>query len=198
MPEEIERRPPAARDDVLAAAAAGARIIGLVDGVFATKLAVSNGEVREAARCGARLFGAASIGALRAVECPDAMEGVGRVHRMFATGELTDDDEVACLVDAETHAALSLPLVRIRAGLRIASDESVELARRQPFLVARMKELPFDERTLRRLEVEAERLGIRPADVVRLLRAVRAPESDVKRADALELLRLCATAVAKR
>jgi hypothetical protein len=196
IPGAIERRPPAARGDVIAAAKEGVRIIGLVDGVFATRLAVSNGEIREAARIGARLFGAASIGALRAVECPDAMEGVGIVHRKFTTGELTDDDEVACLVDPETHEALGLPLVVIREGLRLAGITDQRLARFAPNLLRRMKDLPFDERTLRRLELEASRASVEPDDVARLVRAVRSPEADLKRADALELVRICAAAAA--
>src|SRR5688572_32760283 len=47
-------------------------------------------------RSGVRVFGAASMGALRAAELqPFGMIGVGQVFQAYRRGHLTDDDEVA-------------------------------------------------------------------------------------------------------
>jgi hypothetical protein len=192
VPQGIEVRPPAARGDLLAAGQKGARVIGLIDGVFAARLAVSNTEVREAARLGARLFGASSMGALRAAECPDAMTGVGEIHRMFVSGELTDDDEVACLVHPETFAAMSLPLVQVRAAATLFSEREPGRTEQVADVITRMKRLAFDERTVRRLEVEARAVLGDTADA--FVACVGDPRADLKRADAIELLRVCARA----
>src|SRR5262249_33602577 len=76
----VALRAPAARGDLALAADEGAKVIGLADGVFASRLAVGNDEVRAVARRGVRLFGAASLGAYKALECPDAMAGIGWVY----------------------------------------------------------------------------------------------------------------------
>ena len=64
-----------------------------------------------------RVLGAASMGALRAVELRDfGMTGVGWVYRNFLTGRLHRDDEVAVEHGPATvlFAPTSLPLVNIR------------------------------------------------------------------------------------
>jgi TfuA protein len=147
----LEIRPPAARGDVVAAASAGAPVIGVIDGVFHHSLAITPREVRQAAALGARLFGGASMGALRAVECPDAMIGVGEIYAAFARGELSDDDEVAVSFDPDDDRLVAHPLLQIRAVV-------TELARERPAArpalagyLDRVRALPFFERTRPRL-----------------------------------------------
>ena len=52
-------------------------------------------EVVAALRDGARVLGAASMGAIRAAECwPAGMQGVGAVYSLYRLGVISDDDEV--------------------------------------------------------------------------------------------------------
>src|SRR4051794_23159335 len=83
-------RPSARRGDVAAAVAEGFGIVGLVDGEVYQSLAVTPHEVREAAVT-ALVYGGASLGALRAVECPGVI-GVGEVYAAFHDGSLDGDD----------------------------------------------------------------------------------------------------------
>ena len=76
---------PAAAGDLYRAARAGARTIGLADGVFEDRPTVWHKEILWALERGVRVIGAASLGALRAAECaPYGMEGVGRVFEAVA------------------------------------------------------------------------------------------------------------------
>ena len=104
-------RPPIKRGD-LADIPSGA-IVGIIDGVFAQALAISPGEIREAVDGGVAIYGAASMGALRAAEVRKVI-GVGRIFEMYSTGTIERDDEVALLFDPDTHNPLTEPLVNVR------------------------------------------------------------------------------------
>lgn len=121
-----EYRPPAKRGDLLRAAEDGAAIIGLIDGVFHQESAVAHREILTAMKKGARVIGASSMGALRAAEMDTlGMTGIGEVYRMYKSGELESDDEVALVFDPESGYSLSEPLVNIRFTLRKAQDEGI-------------------------------------------------------------------------
>jgi hypothetical protein len=184
----IEYRGPAASGELLAAARAGATVIGLIDGVFHQALAVSPREVRTAATTGARLFGGASMGALRAVDCPGAITGVGRIYEAFARGELTDDDEVALSFDPVTGRAVSYPLVQVRAAADLLAVRCPGARSSLAAFVERVRALPFTERSDRRLCEAAHDLaplGIAWSDVAA---ALASEACDVKRADALAVI----------
>ncbi len=88
--------PPAQMGDVLGAATEGAWRIVLIDGYFGQHLSVWHKEIVEALRLGVDVIGAASMGALRALECEAyGMRGVGRVFAMYKQGLIERDDEVA-------------------------------------------------------------------------------------------------------
>src|SRR5262249_38218406 len=70
-------RPPAARGDVWRAMLDSPRVIVLIDGVFESQPSVWHREILEALAAGITVFGASSMGALRAVElASDGMIGV--------------------------------------------------------------------------------------------------------------------------
>ncbi|MGH2586362.1 MAG: TfuA-like protein, partial [Dehalococcoidia bacterium] len=84
---QAEYRGPIRRGDLASSAGSVPRIIGIVDGAFHHSLTVSPREVQEAIARGHRVYGAASIGALRSVELDfAAMIGVGRIYEAFASG----------------------------------------------------------------------------------------------------------------
>ncbi len=119
----FDYRPPAAQGDIYLAVRGGARAVGLIDGHFEGVPAVWHKEILYALSQGVHVFGASSMGALRAAELAACgMRGVGRIFEWYASGEIDADDEVA-LVHAPPemgHIALSLPLVNVRATLEAA------------------------------------------------------------------------------
>jgi hypothetical protein len=113
-------RPPARHGDIVKAATDGADAIGLIDGLFENVAPVWHKEILFALSKGVRVYGAASMGALRAAECAVfGMIGIGRIFEDYASGRLEDDAAVAQIHGpAELgHLPLSEPLVNILATL---------------------------------------------------------------------------------
>ena len=97
------------------------KIIAIIDGEFYQSLAVSPKEILPFLERGVRVYGASSMGALRAVELARfGMIGVGRVFRLFRMGLLDSDDEVALTYCPWSYEAMSQPLVNTRFALRAA------------------------------------------------------------------------------
>src|SRR5436190_832106 len=182
-----ELRPPIRRGD-LDQIAAGT-IVGIVDGLFAQTLAISPGEIRQAIARGVAVYGAASMGALRAAEVP-AVVGVGRIFEMYRSGAIERDDEVAVVLDAETHAALTEPLVNVRfATERLVRSGTIN-RRDGVAIVDACARLHFTERTYRRILDGSTLAGNRDLDeLIALLRRF-----DLKRDDAHLLLETVAKA----
>ena len=174
-------RPPAARGDVLQAAREGARVIGLIDGVFHQELAVTPREIRDAAALGARLFGGASMGALRACDCPDVMTGIGEVFEKMHRGELSDDDEVAVTFHPGTYELMAYPLVQIREVVRIAAERDPRNAASLDRFLKEIRQLPFHDRTLEIMRTAAATAGVPWPALASLLAD---PATDVKGRDA--------------
>ncbi len=92
----IELRPPAAQSDILQAVVDGANVIGLVDGNFEAIASVWHKEILFAISEGVIVFGASSMGALRAAECAFfGMIPVGKIAEEYANGDRDDDADVA-------------------------------------------------------------------------------------------------------
>jgi hypothetical protein len=88
--------PPARCGDILRARRLEPRVIAVVDGLFGTTAAVWHKEILLALEDGRAVFGAASMGALRAAELAAfGMIGVGAIFEAYRDGRYTDDDEVA-------------------------------------------------------------------------------------------------------
>jgi hypothetical protein len=184
--------PPAKQSDILTAITRyRPDVIGLIDGAFGQSLSVWHKELLYALSEGIAVFGASSMGALRAAETAAyGMVGIGRVYQMFASGELNDDDEVAlahALGDSD-YRAVSEAMVNIRCTLQRARDEAVIDAADCDRLVAIAKGLFFPERTFAHVFAIAQEQGV-SADIVTRLRAfVRTSYVDIKRQDAIQLL----------
>lgn len=134
---------------MLAALADGASTLVLLDGYYYTVPSVTHKELLYALDAGARVLGAASLGALRAVElAPFGMLGVGRVFEAFENGTLDGDDEVALLhAPAENgYRPLTLALVEVRFALERLVDSGVVPAGSAGRLLGALKALPFTER----------------------------------------------------
>ena len=97
--------------ELYVAAHAKPAAIGMVDGYFDGVPAVWHKEVLWALQAGIAVFGASSMGALRAAELHSfGMRGIGRIFEDYRDGRLTDDDEVALLhgpAEADTSNSAS-------------------------------------------------------------------------------------------
>jgi hypothetical protein len=167
------------------------KAMGLIDGVFETKPSVWHKEILWALSRGIWIFGAASIGALRAVElAPFGMIGVGRVFRWFRDGILEDDDEVAVQHGpAETsYALLSLAMVNVRASLEAARAAETINSAEVAVLSACAKALFYKDRNWESIIEASIQAGIESTSVTRLNAWLHDNEVDVKRQDACELL----------
>jgi hypothetical protein len=189
QPADLEFRPPAARGDLRDAVREGVSTIGLIDGVFSQSLAVTPLEVREAAATGARLYGGASMGALRACECPDAIAGVGVIWQAFVEGTISDDDEVAVTYLPDTFELVTHPLVQVREAVRLALLRHPPARPALADFLESVRSHPFHHRTLdviRRSASSVIAAGI-PWDA--MAEWLTDPRHDLKRADALAVVR---------
>ena len=165
------------------------RRIAIIDGYFERMAAVWHKEILWALERGVAVYGAASMGALRAAELADfGMVGVGAVYRSYRSGRLTADDEVAVVHGpAELgYPAMSTALVDLRAGLARARRQGVVSVRSHDRLVARAVATFYRERSWEAL-IAAPELGA--AERRRLAAFVAAGPPSAKASDARTLLR---------
>ncbi|HNR25895.1 MAG TPA: TfuA-related McrA-glycine thioamidation protein [Methanobacteriaceae archaeon] len=120
-PEEAKKilkadyRPPVGRGDVTKAIHDNPVIIGIIDGVFHQKPAVSHREIMDALDVGIKVVGGASMGALRSAELEDmGMIGVGRVFQAYKNGLVESDDDVAVVFEPSSYEQLSEALVSMK------------------------------------------------------------------------------------
>jgi hypothetical protein len=196
--------PPARQGDVFRAVRAyRPRAIGLIDGVFLDVPAVWHREILWALSQGTHVFGAASMGALRAAELAAfGMRGVGVIFEAYRAGVwpgddagFEDDDEVAVIhaPAAAGGAALSDAMVDLRASLDAAEVAGVIGHRDRKVLVAAMKSLHFPARSFIRLDREA-RTSLGDAAAARLSDWLTGNRVAQKRLDAIAMLKEMARA----
>jgi hypothetical protein len=182
--------PPVSQGDVYRAAREGPWGIAIVDGYFGRVPAVWHKEILWALAQGIHVFGAASMGALRAAElAPFGMVGVGEVFAAFASGELTDDDEVAIAHAApeEGYRPLSEAMVNVRSTLTAAVAQGVVGEETRSLLVDLAKATFYPRRSWGGLLREAEG-RIPPAELASLAAWLPEGRVDQKRNDAVALL----------
>lgn len=141
--------PPASFGSVYRAAREKPTAIGIIDGVFESEPAIWHKEILWALSQGIHVFGASSMGALRAAECRVfGMVGVGKIAALFSSGDLEGDDEVAIAHGTadDGHRPLSIALVDIRFTLRRAEREQIIDRETKISLVNIGKALHFRER----------------------------------------------------
>ena len=120
-------RPPARQGDVWRALVDRPRALVLIDGVFESQPSVWHHELRAAIASGVAVFGASSMGALRAAELwREGMIGVGEIFRAYRDGARIDDADVALLHADEEHGfkPLTLPLVNAQHAVSLARAKS--------------------------------------------------------------------------
>lgn len=183
--------PPAKRGDVYLAARAKPDAIALVDGYFDQVPAVWHKEILWAMSQGVHVFGAASMGALRACELHAfGMRGVGRIFEDFACSTLVDDDEVVLAHASAEHAyrPLSEAMVNMRATFSAAARAGILSDAQNAQLVGLAKQLFYPDRSFSRLLSVARAAGLSQPVLDALQDWLPNGCIDQKRRDACELL----------
>ncbi|MBN2191685.1 MAG: hypothetical protein JW751_02620 [Polyangiaceae bacterium] len=193
--EHLDARylPPASRGDVYRAARQQPWGIAIIDGYFAQEPAVWHKEILWAMAEGVHVFGAASMGALRAAELAAyGMCGVGEIFEAYRDGRCEDDDEVTVVhgTEASGYRHVSEAMVNIRATLRRAVDEHVIRAATRRRLEAAGKALFYADRDYSALLAIARRGGEDEHELARLRAWLPDHQVNQKRVDAISLLTL--------
>lgn len=130
------------------------------------------------------MFGASSMGALRAAECaPYGFLPLGAIARWYAREIIDGDDEVAVLTHPVTHVALTVPVVNVRYAARLAHRRGILNEDQRRAWIAAAREIFYMDRTWDDA-IDAAPLRSRAA-----LREIAAKEGDLKRWDAAFALR---------
>lgn len=189
--------PPVSAGGILRALRLRPQVIAIVDGLFESAAAVWHKEILLAMEERVTVFGASSMGALRAAELAAfGMIGVGRIFEAYRDGVCTDDDEVAVLHAgvAGQYCAVSEAMVNIRATLARAVNERVIAPEVGDLVVARAKETFYQERSLKSAVEKARAAVVDGGELDRLLQFVEnGGYVDQKKLDALELIQTLAS-----
>lgn len=189
--ENAEFRPPVSQGDVYRATLQQVDTIGIIDGYFDGVPSVWHKEILSAIDRGISVYGAASMGALRAAELEAfGMIGVGTVFEWYRDGLLEDDDEVAVLHGPQEwgYLAVTEPMVNIRATLEEAMLQNVISRVDGNILLGMAKSLNFRDRTYQNA-VRGAMGAISPGSITRFTDWLSENKINKKRDDAILMLR---------
>lgn len=143
--------PPVRCGDILRITRLKPSIIVIIDGYFENTPAVWHKEILYALSRGIVVFGASSMGALRASElAPFGMRGFGKIAQSFIEGFINDDDEVA-LLHSEQEGRFqqnSMAMVNIRLTLAKALKQQMIDQTLHDVLIELVKKTHYRERNL--------------------------------------------------
>lgn len=182
---EVIYKRPIQRGDLSLAVKENPDIIGIIDGVFHQNSAVGHKEILNAIKNGIEVYGASSMGALRASELDTlGMTGIGYVYNQYASGEVDSDDDVAVMLDSETLEALSEPLINMKYVFTNAVAENIITEDEKDELLQIAKETFYPKRnyaqTLRLSSLDNDKKD-------KLIDFIRT-SPDIKKEDAKKLL----------
>lgn len=182
-------RPPIRRGDLPQSIADGYTTIGIIDGEFYQRLAVSPKELLAALNAGVSIVGGASMGALRAVELhPYGMVGVGEIYRWYRSGAVTRDDDVGVVYaidDDGNYRLLSAPMVNVMWVTRTAAAAGWLDASTRRRITLAARRIPWTERTWRGICLTA---GLGKDLTKHVLDYAANPANDRKRLDGLAVI----------
>ena len=182
--------PPVRLGDVCAAVINGFEVIVIIDGFFEQVPTVWHKEILWALSRGCSVYGASSMGALRAAElAPFGMCGVGGIFERFHDGTYNDDDEVTIIHtddDDLGYRALSVAMASIREALEEAAATGLCTDAEAEALIASAKAHHYSERSWPLVLRDAKEMGMDDERVARLRAHVK--QSDAKARDARTVL----------
>ncbi|MCS3901837.1 TfuA-like protein [Methanococcus voltae] len=127
-------------------------VIGIIDGCFLQNTAVGHREILNILKNNVKVYGAGSMGALRASELDTlGMMGVGKVYELYKSGKLCDDDEVAVTFDKKTEngeiVQITFSMVSFREIMKNALAENIINQKDYKLIINSAKELYYPLRT---------------------------------------------------
>lgn len=184
---DADYRPPIKRGDIISALNDNPDVIGIIDGVFHQQPAVSHREILEALNKGIVVVGGSSMGALRASELDElGMIGIGYVYQQYKTGVVESDDDVAVILNPQTHEQLSDSLISIDYNLKKARDSGILSDPELQKLLDISKSIFYPKRTYEKVFKES---NLDEKVIESLKQYIQEHGYDVKRKDAIEVLK---------
>ena len=183
---EVIYKKPIQRGDLDLALKERPNIIAIIDGVFHQNSAVGHKEILNVINSGVKVYGASSMGALRASELDSlGMTGVGYVYNQYATGEVDSDDDVAVMLDSETLEALSEPLINMRYVFTNAVCENIISDDEKDELLDIAKKTYYPKRNYSQTLMQSGLDNDKKSLLIDFIRT----SPDIKKEDAKELLK---------
>ncbi len=183
--------PPVSQGSVLTLLTDPPGAIVIIDGYFWQEPSVLHKEILLALERGVRVLGAASMGALRAVELDHfGMEGIGQIYSMYRRGVIDGDDEVAVLhaSQEEGFRPTTVALVNLRHNLHRGRRKGIVSAATSRAILGHAKSLSFDDRVYGTIFASDAYPAPLRADVVSARQFVESQSVDLKRQDAFAVL----------
>lgn len=176
---------PIKRGDLVHDLAENPDVIGIIDGVFHQNSAVGHREILDAIKKGVKVYGASSMGALRASELDSlGMEGIGYCYNQYASGKVTSDDDVAVMLDNDTLEALSVPLISMNYVFENAVKENIITQSQKEELYQITKKTFYPQRTYAKTLKESDLDNTTKDKLIDFIRTT----PDIKKQDAIELI----------
>lgn len=182
---EVIYKRPVQRGDLNQAVKEHPDIIAIIDGVFHQNSAVGHREILDVIKKGIKVYGASSMGALRASELDSlGMIGTGYCYKQYATGEIDSDDDVAVMLDSETLEALSIPLINMKYVFENAVSENILTDDEKDELLTIAKKTYYPKRNYAQTLSQSSLSENKKNELVDYIRISK----DIKKEDAKELL----------
>ena len=194
---DAEYRPPAKKGDLLRLGlSSDGSIVGLVDGMFLQDYPPTPIEVYQlVTKKNVIVVGAASLGALRAVELERfGMIGIGTIFNLYRKGIVSADDEVAVTFEENSYRLQSEAMIDIRFNLFLAEQRGIinNQARKMLNKIAKkfyfplrsyndildysVREIPeyADQFELFRSYIASNRISLKELDTIKLIKYIKA------------------------
>lgn len=186
---DADYRGPVTVDDLPQAIADDVAVVCIIDGAFFQQYSATPTQILACLRQGMRVYGAASAGALRAIETEAfGAIGVGSIADMFRRG-FEAEDELLMSYEPDTFRPLTVPMINVRYATASARTAGVIDADDEAAINAIAKQQYFAHRTYRTIaQVGRRELGSIAVDFAEYV-SHQGDDLDLKRRDATACLR---------
>jgi hypothetical protein len=184
--------PPAKLGDLYKLLTSELETIVIIDGLFDAATPTWHREILALLESGKKVYGASSMGALRACEMePYGMRGHGQIFEWYRDGIIDGDDEVSLFHAHKElgYQKISEPLVNIRHNLARATERGILNLRQRDRLIQSVKEMYFGDR---KISAMLELLADEPEVASRLSQFLKEEFVDLKAYDAVSVLKTVA------
>ena len=185
-------RPPARKGDFLKITNEenGVGFVGFIDGVFLQDYPPTPIEVYSLLKKNnVTVAGAASLGALRAVELEKfGMIGIGKIFQLDKSGRLESDDEVAVTFSDQDYKLQSEALIDIRYTLYWAVKRGIIRRETKDVLVKIAKQIYFPSRNYDEIMERAKTNVIEKKELERFKEYLTTHRRSLKEEDSIKLI----------